>query len=115
MVFFDLKKILQNPTFYGYVVINILIFIPLGFLFHAGLRTGYGSSLKISGFVVTLGLLITFGMESLQYRSLTRHSSLMDVCKNTIGILLVLLPTEYMRHILKRQAGPRLAQWLGRH
>jgi hypothetical protein len=70
---FDLKRFLGKPHF-GDVTFNILIFLPIGFLFHAVLRTRYESSIKTFAFVLAIGTLFSFGMESLQYLSLTRNS-----------------------------------------
>lgn len=70
------------------MILNIMLFIPLGFLFHAAMRSRYGSSLKIAGFVFILGALFTLIIESLQYFSLTRFSSMADLLSNMIGTAL---------------------------
>ena len=67
------------------VILNIIIFIPIGFLLHAVLRRHCESSLKTAAFVFIIGTLFTFGIESLQYFSLTRYSSLVDMINNMVG------------------------------
>ena len=69
------------------VLINIMIFIPMAFLLHAMFRARYGLSLKISIWTFVIGAFLTFGIESLQYLSMTRHSSLIDVITNMIGLI----------------------------
>ena len=67
------------------IILNIIIFIPIGFLFHAALRRSCESSLKTAAFVFIIGTLFTFSIESLQHFSLTRHSSIVDTINNMIG------------------------------
>ncbi|MBW2741458.1 MAG: VanZ family protein [Deltaproteobacteria bacterium] len=75
----------ENSNLFGDVILNIIIFIPIGFLLHAALRRHCESSLKTAAFVFIIGTLFTFGIESLQYFSLTRHSSLVDMLNNMLG------------------------------
>ena len=82
---FSYRSFSQNPNLFRDVILNIVAFIPVGFLFHAALRSRYGSSVKTAAFVFIMGTLFTFGIESLQYFSLTRHSSLVDALSNTLG------------------------------
>lgn len=67
------------------ILANIVIFIPFGLLLHAALRKRYQSSVKIAALVMILGSLFTISIESLQYFSETRHSSMIDVVGNVIG------------------------------
>ena len=99
---FDLKKFLRKPRL-GDVALNILIFFPLGFFFHAGLRTRYGSSIKTFALGLTAGTLLSFGIESLQYFSLTRHSSLIDLFNNILGIITGIAADRLYEAHLKRQ------------
>ena len=78
----------KEPDFCRDVILNIVAFIPLGFLFHAVLRSRYGSSLRFSALVFILGTLFTLGVESLQHFTLMRNSSLMDVFANMLGTAL---------------------------
>jgi VanZ family protein len=75
----------SKRALFGDVILNIIIFIPIGFLLHAVLRRHCESSLKTAAFVFIIGTLFTFGIESLQYFSLTRHSSLVDMINNMVG------------------------------
>lgn len=75
----------SKRALFGDVILNIIIFIPMGFLLHAVLRRHCESSLKTAAFVFIIGTLFTFGIESLQYFSLTRHSSLVDMINNMVG------------------------------
>lgn len=70
------------------IIGNIIIFIPFGLLLHAALRGRYQLSLKIAALVLILGALFTLGIESLQYFTETRHSSMTDVISNLIGTAL---------------------------
>lgn len=79
------RSFFQNPNLFGDVILNIIIFIPVGFLFHAALRSRCESSLKTAAFVFIMATLFTFGIESLQYFSLTRHSSFVDMINNMVG------------------------------
>jgi glycopeptide antibiotics resistance protein len=99
---FDLKEFLKNPRF-GDVALNILIFLPIGFLFHAGLRIRYGSSLKTFVLVLFVGTLFIFGIESLQYFSVTRNSSFKDVINNILGVTIGICADRLYEVYLKRQ------------
>lgn len=82
---FSYRLFPKNSNLFGDVILNIIIFIPVGFLFHAALRRHCESSLKTAAFVFIIGTLFTFGIESLQYFSLTRHSSIVDMLNNMLG------------------------------
>ena len=68
------------------IIINIIIFIPLGIFIHGMLRTRFGLTLKISISGLLVGTLFTLGVESIQHFSMTRSSSLIDVFTNMTGI-----------------------------
>lgn len=70
------------------VVGNIVLFIPFGILLHAMIKTRYRSSLGLALFVIMLGALFSLVIESLQYFSIARFSSMTDVVNNTIGTAL---------------------------
>jgi len=76
---------LQDKSRFSDIIINILIFIPLGALIHGMLRTRYGLTLMISLATLLAGTLFTLGVESIQYFSMTRNSSLIDVSANMTG------------------------------
>jgi hypothetical protein len=94
-----------NSDSFSEMVLNIFLFIPLGFLLHALISNrmdGFWGTLFI---VVLAGGSITFGIEILQFFSESRHSSLVDVGANLIGALLgAVLKLMYDVH-LKRVAG----------
>ncbi len=77
------------------IIINIVIFIPLGFLLHGIIRGWYGSSMKIVLFAFILGTLISFSIESLQYLTLTRFSSREDLSFNMIGTAIGIIVDKY--------------------
>lgn len=95
--FFQDSHLSQDP------ILNIVAFVPLGFLFHAALRRRYGSSLKTSAFILIIGTLFSFGIESLQYFSLTRHSSLVDIFNNILGTAVGIITERSYRTFLKSQ------------
>jgi VanZ family protein len=99
----NIRQSLKNPSFLGDMALNILVFIPLGFLFHAALRSRYGSSLKTCVFVFFVGTLFTFGIESLQYFSVTRNSSFIDVTNNILGVTIGICADRFYEAYLKRQ------------
>ena len=82
------KSYFISRSWFPDVVINILIFIPLGILIHGMLRTRCGLTLKISLVALLAGTLFTLGVESIQHLSLTRNSSLIDVSTNMTGTAL---------------------------
>jgi len=87
--FFDFSTdYFQSRLWFTDVTINILIFIPLGILIHGILRTRCGLTLKISLAALLAGTLFTFGVESMQHFSMTRHSSLIDIFVNMTGTAL---------------------------
>jgi hypothetical protein len=94
-------KTLDRPTLFRETLLNILAFIPIGFLFHAVLRIRQGSSLKTFVFVLVAGILFTLGIESLQYLSLTRYSSLIDVINNVMGMLIGVVLDRFYEAQLK--------------
>ena len=87
------------------MIINIIIFIPLGFLFHAAIRYRYGSSLKIITLIFVSGILFTLGIESMQYFSLTRYASIVDVLSNMTGTALGITIDKSYRYLLRLRKG----------
>ena len=79
---------LQSKSLFLDIIINTLIFIPLGIIIHGMLRTRFGLTLKISLAALLAGTLFTLGIESMQHFSMTRNSSLMDVLMNITGTAL---------------------------
>ena len=82
------KSYLNGKSGFSDVIINILIFIPLGIFIHGMLRGRWGLTLKISLAALLAGSLFTLGVESIQHLSLTRNSSLIDVFTNMTGTTL---------------------------
>lgn len=95
---------LQSKSEFSDLIINILIFIPIGILFHGMLRTRYGSTLKISLAAFAAGTLLSLCVESLQYYSLTRNSSLIDVLTNMMGIGIGIVMDRCYKLFLNYQA-----------
>jgi VanZ family protein len=67
------------------LIVNLIIFVPLGFLLGAAMIGRSSSSLKTAGLVIFLGSLFTVGIETLQYFLETRYSSITDVTANITG------------------------------
>jgi hypothetical protein len=78
----------KSPSWFADVAVNIMIFIPLGFLFHGMLRIRSGLTLSVSLSTLLVGALLTFVVETLQHYSMTRNSSLADVFTNITGTTL---------------------------
>ena len=82
------------------IILNILGFIPLGFFLHGALRNRRGLSWRMSAFVLFTGILLSFFFESLQYYSIKRDSSSVDLLTNTLGTLFgIIIDRSYARHI----------------
>jgi VanZ family protein len=99
----EFGKPLKLSSSLGDVALNILVFVLLGLLFHAELRSRYGSSLKTFAFVLIVGTLFTFGIESLQHLSVTRHSSFIDMLNNILGITVGICADRFYEVYLNRQ------------
>jgi hypothetical protein len=92
---------LASDKFIRDTIGNIVIFVPFGFLFHAALRSRYQSSVKIAASVLTLGAIFTLSIESLQYFSDTRYSSMTDVINNVVGTALGIVIDESRAYFVK--------------
>jgi len=90
----DGRGYLQNAFLYGdfersfsHVALNVLLFVPLGVLLHhEGVRRRLPAS-RTAVLTVTIGLLISVVVESLQVFLPDRDSSLFDVGANTMGAI----------------------------
>ena len=96
------KHAAMDMEFYKDIFLNIIAFIPFGFLFHAFLRERFGKSMKVAAAVLILGGIFTVCIESMQYFSATRSSSMLDVINNLLGTFLgVVLDRLYERRLEK--------------
>ena len=97
---------LKNNSKYSDIIINILIFIPLGIFIHGMIGARYGITLKISLITLLVGTLFSLSIESLQYFSMSRNSSLIDVSTNmtgtAIGIALYRVYNLFLNYQAKR-------------
>jgi VanZ family protein len=100
---FEFGKPLKFSNSLGDAALNILVFVLLGLLFHAVLRNRYGSSFKTFAFVLVAGTLFTFGIESLQHLSVTRHSSFTDMLYNILGTTAGIGVDRFYETYLNRQ------------
>jgi VanZ family protein len=66
-------------------VLNFFGFIPLGLFLHNRLRNRYGLTWQMSVLVLMLGSALSLSVESLQYFSMERNSSSLDILTNTLG------------------------------
>ena len=95
---------LHNKSKYSDIIINILIFIPLGILVHGMLSTRYGLTLRISLITLLVGTLFSLGVESLQHFSMSRNSSLIDVFTNMTGTAIGIVLYRVYHLFLNSQA-----------
>ena len=95
---------LDNKSQFSDIIINILIFIPLGIFIHGMLRSRFGLTLKISIAGLLVGTLFTLGVESIQHFIMTRDSSLIDVFTNMTGIALGIVLDRAYTMFLNGQA-----------
>ena len=81
-------------------VFNVIGFIPLGFFLHGALRNRYGPSLRLSVLVLLIGSSLSFGFESMQYFSMSRDSSAVDLITNSLGTLVgVMIDRSYIKSV----------------
>lgn len=85
---FNKKHILLNFRTLRDIIGNVLIFLPFGYLLHANARRKCNSSLKSLVFVLVSGTIFSLGIESLQYLSVARYSSIIDLFNNALGTAL---------------------------
>jgi len=79
---------LNSLSQFSGIILNILIFIPLGIFIHGVLRARYGLTMKTSLTTLIAGTLFILSVESLQYFSVTRNSEMIDVLTNMTGIVI---------------------------
>lgn len=104
------KRLLNfSPELFHYksrfadIILNILIFIPIGILINGTLRTRYGLKPRIAIITALSGTFLSVGFECLQYFSIDRNSSLIDVITNMTGTILgVFLDISYHFHLRYR-------------
>ena len=92
------KETSFNRSFLKDVIVNILGFIPFGFVFYAWRRdSATGKDFSIVLFVVLLGAGISLAIELLQVFLPTRDSSLTDLISNILGtyVGILLFRKEY--------------------
>jgi VanZ family protein len=82
------KNDTNDLEFWKDIFLNIAAFIPLGFFFHAFLRIRFSISFRISALILLMGGVFTISIESIQYFSASRHSSMLDVIDNLLGVFL---------------------------
>ena len=79
--FFDLKLALD-------IAVNVGIFIPIGFILYGSARKRIERVLLAGIAVVATGVMLTFGIEIIQYFIRGRESSLGDVLHNSTGAII---------------------------
>lgn len=96
---FDYKRLINNFKSLLNAIGNILVFIPLGFLSHTLMKRWYGSSPTTIIFAFVSGTLFSFSIETLQYFSFTRYSSLIDLLNNMVGAALGIMIDKYHSYL----------------
>ena len=69
-------------------IVNIVFFIPIGFFLYTLVYRQCQSPIKSICIVISMGLMFTLSIESIQYFLMSRTSSLTDVVHNTIAVIL---------------------------
>jgi hypothetical protein len=82
------RFVVWDPVYSYELILNIILFIPLAFLLHAVLSSHMDGTWRKLFVVIAAGGAITLSVEILQYFSQSRHSSLVDVLANLIGVLI---------------------------
>lgn len=80
------------------IVLNILLFVPLGFLLPI-----YSNKLKKSYIVISIGFLVTLAIETIQYLTRVGIFEIDDIFNNTIGTLIGYLLFMIYKNIMKKQ------------
>ena len=80
--------------------LNVLAFIPFSFFLHGMLRNRFISTGMLSVFVFSTGVATSLAFESLQYFSITRHSTAVDLITNTIGVTIgIMIERVYYAYV----------------
>ena len=89
------------------LVVNMVLFVPLGFLYRMVLPRGWGAAAMI----VANAALISVAIEGLQLFDATRESAVLDVAANCGGALVGVLAFDGIARSAK--LGGRVIGWLG--
>lgn len=97
------QKILVPPEFTNIkdIIVNIVLFVPFGYLLHTCLNNSILPSFKSFNTVLLAGIIFTFSIESLQSLIQTRSSSMTDVICNSLGVIVGIVVDSS----IKRRAG----------
>lgn len=92
----SIQQILKSSD----VVLNIILFVPFGFLMHGVIRVKYGLSWKAFVVVCMSGIALSLSLEILQHLSISRNSSLLDLINNSVGTIIgAMLGCVYIKHV----------------
>lgn len=84
------------------ILLNVLLFIPFGFIFYEIISNYMNGSWRIMLFVLIVGVTISLSAEIIQYFSELRDSSFVDVITNGVGTLSgTLLKLKYNAYFKK--------------
>ena len=90
---------LKDPVLLTDAILNVILFIPFGFLFSAAIARRQAPSIRQALFVLMAGALFITAIETLQYFSPSRFSSVMDLFNNILGTALgIAALTALLRH-----------------
>ena len=81
-------KNLNNTINIKDIILNIVGFIPFGFLLHRLIKFKFQFYFKTILTVMIIGLSFSLGYEVLQHYLPTRHASIIDIFTNMIGLSL---------------------------
>jgi VanZ family protein len=98
------ERFLSSSRYIDDFIMNVMIFIPLGFLVHATFRNRYGNTVWISVIAAAAGIFFTFTVETLQYFSLTRDSSSFDIFANSLGMVAGVMCDRFYAYYLQWRA-----------
>lgn len=86
---------LNKPWEIVVVILNVLVFIPLGLMLHRILSNRHGSSFNVALLTFALGSLLSFAVENIQFIMPTRNSSLIDLFCNMLGMAIGIQMDRY--------------------
>ncbi len=84
-------------------ILNIILFIPFGFLLSGAVQKKQYSLVNTFFIVLIIGTLFTISIESIQYFLLTRTSSLIDVMNNILGTIVGVILFRSWKKLLRSQ------------
>lgn len=103
--FWSYREWARGDRYLGIQIIeNILVFMPFGFLFAAGIDNGTKSGKRLTGKTALVSCAFSVSIELLQLVFMLGHCDIDDVMDNTLGGVLGCLVYLWIVSVIKRHA-----------